>query len=64
MYMGTGKKLESCETAGSHSGVAQESCCLDVGLCLFSGRHDVIPTRNESAYGDMVNIFLHVASCN
>jgi hypothetical protein len=58
--MAMGKKIESRETAGSHSGVAQESCCLDVRPCLFSSRHDVIPTKNESAYEDMVNTLLHV----
>jgi hypothetical protein len=60
--MEMGKQIESCETAVSHSGAAQDSCFLDIGPCLFSSRHDVIQTRNESAYGDMVNILL--ASCN
>jgi len=60
--MGMGKQIESCETAGSNSGVAQDPCFLDVRPCLFSILHDITPTGNESAYGDMVNILL--ASCN
>jgi hypothetical protein len=59
---GDGQKIASCETAGYYSSVTQDSCFLDVRPRLFSSRHDVTPTRNESAHADMVNILL--ASCN